>query len=156
MADEKPAPKVQFNSNYVKDVSFENIGLQNNYIAQSQPKFDMNLNITNKEISENVFEVSIHIKVKATEGEQTIFLLDLDHAGRFTLSNISAEQRVPFLYIECPRLLFPYTRRIVSQLTLDGGLLPLNLDQVDFVQLFQNSVERARQQQAENAPAETN
>ncbi len=145
MAEEKkPTPKVQLMSTYIKDMSFENIGLQNGYIAKKQPQFEMNININNKKISDDVVEVSLNIKVKATEGEQTIFMLDLDHAGRFTLTDIEETQRVPFLYIECPRLLFPYTRRIVSTITLDGGLMPLNLDHIDFVKMFQNSVDAAR------------
>ena len=150
MADEiKPTPQVQLLSTYVKDVSFENIGLQNNYVAKKQPKFEMNLNVNNKNIADDVFEVSINIKIKAEEGDQTIFLLDIDHAGRFSLKNVEEAQQIPFLYTECPRLLFPYTRRIVSGITLDGGLMPLNLDHIDFVKMFQNSVDAARAKNAD-------
>ncbi len=147
MAEEKPAAQAKFVTSYIKDVSFENIGLQNDYVAKTQPKFEMNLNINQKKIENNLYEVALSVKVKAEEGGQTIFVLDLDHAGRFQLSNVEEAQIVPFLYIECPRLLFPYTRRIVSQLTLDGGLMPLNLDNVDFVKLFQNSVAAAKKAQ---------
>ena len=146
MAEEKAQPQVQLLANYIKDVSFENIGLQNDYIAKAQPQFEMNLNINQKKLKNGSYEVSLIVKVKATDGDQTVFVLDLDHAGRFNIANVEEAQIVPFLYIECPRILFPYTRRIVSQLTLDGGLLPLNLDNIDFVQMFKNSIEAAQAQ----------
>ena len=150
MAEEaKPTPSVQLITTYIKDVSFENIGLQNNYVAKKQPKFEMNLNINNKVVEGDIVEVSLNVKIKAEEGDQTIFMMDLEHAGRFILKDVVDDQRVPFLYIECPRLLFPYTRRIISGMTLDGGLMPLNLDHIDFVKMFQNSVEAARAKAAE-------
>ncbi len=151
MAEEtKPAaaPSAQMLGNYIKDISFENIAMQNDYNIKSAPKFEMNMNIGNKKIADDVYEVSMNLKVKATEEKQTVFILDLEHAGRFRLHNVEEQALVPFLYIECPRILFPYTRRIVSGITLDGGLLPLNLDNVDFVALFQNSVKQAQAAQA--------
>ncbi len=154
MAEEqsKPQPSVQLLGTYVKDLSFENIAIQNGYVIQQSPKFQMNLNVSNKKIQDNVYEVSLNVKVKATENDQTVFILDLDHGGRFALHNVEENAIVPFLYIECPRVLFPYTRRVVSDVTLDGGLLPLNLENIDFVALFNNSVKQAQEQQkaAEN------
>ena len=144
MAEEKQAPKVQLVANYIKDISFENIGLQNEYVAKKQPNFEMNLNVNQKKLSNGHYEIALLVKVKATDDDQTIFLLDLDHAGRFNITGVPEDQIVPFLYIECPRLLFPYTRRIVSGITLDGGLMPLNLDNIDFVEMFKNSVEAAK------------
>ncbi len=154
MAEEKqaaPAPVIKIISNYVKDLSFENIAVQNDYVIKQQPKFEMNLDINNRKLSDDTYEVTLNIKVKAVEGEQTVFILDLDHAGRFLLQNTTEENLVPFLYIECPRLLFPYTRRIVATTTLDGGLLPLNLDSIDFFALFQKSLEEARKKNSQKA-----
>lgn len=139
-------PSVQLLTCYIKDVSFENIGVQNEYIAKSHPQFEVGLNINNKKATGDgeIYEVSMQVNVKAEEGGQVIFILELDYAGRFRLRDVEESQRVPFLYIECPRLLFPYARRVVSSLTVDGGLLPLNLDHVDFVKLFHDSIKKAQ------------
>ena len=55
------------------------------------------------------------------------------------------EQLHPFLHIECPRMLFPYVRRIVSDVTRDGGFPALNLDNVDFIQVYRNDLARRAQ-----------
>ena len=69
----------------------------------------------------------------------------MDYAGVFQIENIPADQLHPFLMIECPRMLFPYLRRIVSDVTRDGGFAPLNLDQIDFVALYRQEIERRAQ-----------
>lgn len=145
-ATQTPA-SVSLLGTYVKDISFENIAVQNNFIIKQSPKFELNLNNGNRKMADDIYEVSLNVKVKATEGDQTVFILDLDHAGRFRMNGVEQNALVPFLYIECPRVLFPYTRRIVSETTLDGGLLPLNLENIDFVAMFQNSVKQAQEGQ---------
>ncbi|MDE3081312.1 MAG: protein-export chaperone SecB, partial [Paracoccaceae bacterium] len=78
-----------------------------------------------------------------------LFLLELEYGGIFYIENVPEEQLHPFLLIECPRLLFPFVRRIVSDVTTDGGFPQLNLDMVDFLSLYQQ--EMARQQQVGQA-----
>ena len=73
----------------------------------------------------------------------------------FGLINIPAEGRTPVLLIECPRLLFPFARRIVADATRDGGFPPLMIDPIDFLALFRQR-QRAAQQQVEGGEAVTN
>ena len=80
-----------------------------------------------------------------------MFLLELDYAGLFLIQNVPTEQLHPLLMIECPRLIFPYLRRIVGDVTRDGGYPALNLEQVDFLSLYR--AELARRQQADTAQA---
>lgn len=150
---EQPTPLARLRSTYVKDFSFENIAVQNQTQINAQPQFEVNLNINNRKNADDDYEVSIKISVTAKSGDANVYVLELDHAGRFELVNIGERELIPFLYIECPRLLFPFTRRIVSDVTRDGGYPPLNLDHVDFVRLFQNSVRR--QQEAASAAQAT-
>jgi preprotein translocase subunit SecB len=85
-----------------------------------------------------------------TNGD-TLFLMELDYGGIFLVEGVPEEQLHPFLLIECPRLLFPFVRRIISDVTRDGGFPPLNIDTVDFLALYRQ--ELARRAQAQAAPA---
>jgi len=38
--------------------------------------------------------------------------------------------------------LFPYVRRIVSDVTRDGGFPPLNLENIDFLALYRSELAR--------------
>ena len=69
-------------------------------------------------------------------------MLELDYGGIFHIENIQDDQLHPYLMIECPRMIFPFLRRVVSDVTRDGGFPALNLDSIDFVQLYRNEVER--------------
>ena len=71
--------------------------------------------------------------------------------GVFNIVGVPDEQLNPFLLIECPRMTFPFLRRIVSDVTRDGGYPPLNLDNIDFVAIYRN--ELARRQAAAQAEA---
>lgn len=142
------SPSVRMISQYIKDLSFENIAMQNNKVPKQTPKFEMNLFIQPKPLEGENYEVAVNVKIKATDGEDTVFVIDLDHAGRFVLRDVPEEQRHAFLMTECPRILFPYVRRTVSDVTRDGGFLPLHLDDINFVQMYRDNIERARAQAA--------
>ena len=86
-------------------------------------------------------------KVNSTnqEGNDQLFLLELDYAGVFHIENVPEDQLHPFLLIECPRMLFPFVRRIVSDVTRDGGFPAVNLDTVDFLALYRQEIARRAQ-----------
>ena len=94
------------------------------------------------------------MKVNATAkaGEQTRFLVELDYVGIFSVTNVPQEHVHPILFIECPRQLLPYARRVVSDVTRDGGYPPLMLDNIDFSVLYRQKLEELRAQQGQ-APA---
>ena len=86
------------------------------------------------------------------ESGEPLFLFEIEYAGVFQISGVPDEQLHPYLLIECPRITFPYLRRIVSDVTRDGGFPPLNLEQIDFLQLYRNELQRrAQAQQAQKA-----
>ena len=104
--------------------------------------------------AENQYEVisKYNITSKNKDGDQTLFVLELEYAGLFLIENIADEQLHPFLMIECPRMVFPFVRRIVSDVTRDGGFPPLNLDSIDFVALYRQQLAQHQAKQAEAAP----
>jgi preprotein translocase subunit SecB len=88
-------------------------------------------------------------KNKGTEA--TLFVLEIDYVGIFHIENVPDDQIHPFLLIECPRMIFPFLRRVVSDITRDGGFPPLNLENIDFMSMYRNEVAR---RQAEASPAD--
>ena len=79
-----------------------------------------------------------------------LFILEIEYGGIFEVTGVPEDQIHPYLMIECPRILFPYLRRIVGDVTRDGGFPPLNLEQINFLALYQNEIAR-RQKEAEKA-----
>ena len=152
-AAEAAAPvKMNVMAQFVRDMSFENILAQKGVQGDVQPDVQVQVNLDAKKRSaEHQFEVILKLSVESkskTAGE-TLFLLELDYAGVFHVENVPEEQLHPFLLIECPRMLFPFVRRIVSDVTRDGGFPPLNLETIDFLALYRNELARRQAEKAE-------
>ncbi|WP_298499226.1 protein-export chaperone SecB [uncultured Maritimibacter sp.] len=142
---------------YIRDMSFENILVQKGVQGEIQPDLTVEVALdAKKRTVENQYEVLTKYKVtsKAKDSGAQLFILELEYAGLFHIENVPEDQMHPFLLIECPRQLFPFARRIVSDITRDGGFPPVNLDNVDFVAIYRNEV--ARRQQAQAAQAQPN
>jgi preprotein translocase subunit SecB len=139
----QPQPRLSIVSQYVKDMSFENpwapMGLQQNV----RPEIQIRVDVRTAEQSENRYEVVIYINVDARAGDAPVFLVELAYGGLFELANIPADSLQPLLQIECPRLLFPFARRVVADVTRDGGFPPLMIDPIDFVTLFRRKLQAA-------------
>ncbi|MEX2311007.1 MAG: protein-export chaperone SecB, partial [Rhodospirillales bacterium] len=97
------------------------------------------ISVNARQLTENAYEVSLGINTNCKVGEHVGFIMELIYAGTYTL-NVPEEHRSAILLIECPRLLFPYARNIVADVTRDGGFPPVMLGLVDFVQMYQNRV----------------
>ncbi|MFV0360949.1 protein-export chaperone SecB [Tropicimonas sp.] len=151
-------PVMRILGQFIRDLSFENIVAQKGLTGELKPDVQVQVNLdARKRNVENQYEVITRFKVesKNKEAEATLFLLELEYGGIFYIENVPDEQIHPFLLIECPRMLFPYVRRIVSDVTRDGGFPPLNLDNVDFVALYrQELIRRAQAEQAQKPQAD--
>ena len=90
---------------------------------------------------------------KAKDGDATLFVLEIDYVGIFHVENVPEDQMHPFLLIECPRMIFPFLRRVVSDVTRDGGFPPLNLENIDFVALYRNEIARRQAENTQKADA---
>jgi preprotein translocase subunit SecB len=146
--------KMQILGQFIRDMSFENILSQKPVEGQVQPDIQVQVSIDAKKRDEPRYEVVTKFKITSTnkEGGETLFLMELDYAGLFAIEGVPDNQLHPFLLIECPRMLFPFVRRIVSDVTRDGGFPPLNLDNIDFIKLYRQTLE---QRQAAAKAAET-
>jgi len=147
------APQIGMIAQYVKDLSFENPNAPGVYQQQVQPQIDVQFHISVAPVADDVHEVSMKIEVRAQgDSGSTIFAVELVYAGLFGARNVEPEQLSPFLYAEAPRLLFPFARRIVADVTRDGNFMPLLLDPIDFSAMYMQQAQQASQL-AENEPA---
>lgn len=144
---EKAAPQVQMRvlRQFIRDMSFENVMAQKGLTGEIQPEIAVQVNLDAKKLqTEHQYEVAIKLNLtsKAKGMEDVLFMCELDYCGLFQIEGVADDQLHPFLMIECPRMLFPFLRRIVSDITRDGGFPAINLDNIDFVSLYRNEVLR--------------
>ncbi|KFI32909.1 preprotein translocase subunit SecB [Haematobacter missouriensis] len=145
-APEAPQVRMQVLAQYTRDLSFENVvaqkGAQN---GEMQPDIQVQVSLdARKRGTTNHYEVVTKFKITSRNksNNEPLFLLELDYAGVFAIEGVPEDQLHPFLLIECPRMLFPFVRRIVSDVTRDGGFPPLSLDNIDFLALYRQELAR--------------
>jgi preprotein translocase subunit SecB len=142
---EKVSTKMKILGQFIKDLSFENIAAQESKQGTGTPNIEIKINLdASKRAQDDQYNSSIKISIesKDTKTKKNIFLLELDYGGIFKIENIPDDQLHPFLMIECPRMLFPFVRRVVHDVTRDGGYPPLNLDSIDFLAMYRAEVDR--------------
>jgi preprotein translocase subunit SecB len=159
MSDTTPAPQAAtpppqplvVNIQYVKDLSFEVPGAPQIFTQlRSQPQVNINLDVQARRVQEgqSVFEVAIMIRAEAHDTSAqangqaatpptTVFVAELTYAGVFTLNGLPDNAVEPMLLVECPRILFPFARNILSDVTREGGFPAVLLQPIDFVALWQ-------------------
>ena len=161
MAEQKQAiqPSTKVLAQFIRDLSFENILAQKGLDTNTPPDIKVKVNLdAKKRKSKNQYEILIKLSVVSSaktedsnDSENSkLFILEIEYGGIFEVTGVPEDQIHPYLMIECPRILFPYLRRIVGDVTRDGGFPPLNLEQINFLALYQNEIAR-RQAEAEKA-----
>jgi preprotein translocase subunit SecB len=167
-AGQQQTPPLVVNIQYVKDLSFEVPGAPQVYTQlRAQPQVNINLDVQARRVQDgqSVFEVSLMIRAEAHEAASasgngqagavppTVFVAELTYAGVFTLTGLPDNAIEPVLLVECPRILFPFARNILSDVTRDGGFPPVLLQPIDFVALWQARRAQAQTQQGTSAVA---
>lgn len=155
MAEENgaaPAVRMSVLAQFVRDMSFENLVAQKGVSGTDvQPDIQVAVSLdARKRSGDHQYEVITKFKVtsKNKANDEVLFLLEVDYGGIFHVEGVPEDQMHPFLLIECPRMLFPFVRRIISDITRDGGFPPLNIDTVDFLALYRQEIARRAQTQA--------
>lgn len=146
------APAMKILGQFIRDMSFENVVSQKPIAGEVVPDIQVQVSLDGrKRTVPNQYEVITKLKItsknKGTEG--MLFLMELEYGGIFQIENVPEEQLHPFLLIECPRMIFPFIRRIISDVTRDGGFPPLNIDTVDFLSLYRQELQRRAAAQAQ-------
>ncbi len=138
------APEFRMQKMFIKDLSFENPNAPEIFLLpqKSEPKVEVNLQMNNKKVSDDHWEVSLGITAKIIakgETEKVMFIMEIEHAAVFLLKNIPEEHMQMVLAVDCPTLLFPFTRQIVSQVSVDGGFIPFLMEPINFMGIYQNA-----------------
>ena len=145
----KEHPVFRMQKMYTKDLSFENPNAPAVYITPQklEPNVEINLKLNNNKIDDDHWEVTVQItaKISTKDDKKVMFIIEIEHAGVFLLKNIPEEHMQMILRVDCPTLLFPFTRQIVSQMSVDGGFIPFMMGPINFMALYQNAKQEAAQ-----------
>lgn len=139
------------NVQYVKDLSFENPRAPHSLLQQQgqTPEINLGVDVKAQPLAKDIFEVVLATRVDSKLAGESVFVVELVYAAVVTLANVAPEEMPLALLIEAPRLLFPFARAIIAEVTRDGGFPPFLLNQIDFAELYR------RQIAAQAAPAGT-
>ncbi len=137
------APVFRLQKMYIKDLSFENPNAPQIFLGkQPEPKVEVNLAVKNQKLENDHWEVGLSITATVSNDQkegQTLFIVEIEHAGVFLLKNIPEEHIQMVLGVDCPTMLLPFTRQIISQVSIDGGFIPFLLEPMNFLALFENA-----------------
>ena len=142
-AHKKADRQIIIHAQYIKDFSFENPNAPKVLIENlGQPDVEINVSVAAKLFGDNQYEVLLNLGAKAVADGTSLFLVDLTYAGLVSPQGVTDDDINPLIMIEAPRLLFPFARALISDATRDGGFMPLNIQPVDFVAVYQHNLER--------------
>jgi preprotein translocase subunit SecB len=141
---------------YVKDLSFENPGAPASFLQSdgtSSPSVAVSVDVSVQNVKDRTFEVVLHLRAEADRDDKKLFLAEIQYGGIFTLGDAKPEMQQLLLFVEAPRLLFPFARAIISNSVRDGGFPPLLVQPVDFAALHRQRLTRLHEQQQAQAAA---
>jgi preprotein translocase subunit SecB len=134
-------PSLSVLAQYVKDLSFESPNAPKSLRGREQaPGININVNVSANPLSDTEFDVNLTLSARAGVEKDVLFNVELVYGGVFRIEGFPQEHMLPILFIECPRLLFPFARQIIAEATRNGGFPPLMLDPIDFAQMFQQKI----------------
>jgi preprotein translocase subunit SecB len=123
---------------YVKDLSFESPGAPQSLKAREKaPTININVNVNANPLGGTDYDVLLTLTARAEADSAVLFNVELIYGGVFRIQGFPQEHMLPLLFIECPRLLFPFARQIIADATRNGGFPPLMIDPIDFARMFQ-------------------
>ncbi|MBF6059074.1 MULTISPECIES: protein-export chaperone SecB [Thiomicrorhabdus] len=129
---------------YTKDVSFESPNTPELFTTEFQPELSVDLNVESKGLEENIFHVAVRVTVTTKIEGSTAFLCEVSQAGIFTLAGFSEAELGYMLGAQCPNVLFPYAREVVSDLVTRGGFPQLLLEPVNFEMMYHEHMQKAQ------------
>ena len=149
--DQPTPPGIRILAQYIRDLSFENPRAPESLRAGvTAPQIELGVELNAQGKEGGVFEVELKLNVQARRETEAVFQIELVYAGLFQIVGVDDQDIEQVLMIECPRYLFPFARRMVADLTQEGGFPPLMLEPLDFAAIY-----LARQAQAAGQPSGT-
>lgn len=156
MSEQKNAPQMVVLAQYIKDLSFENplapVALEPN----TQPDLEMNFDLSANQVAEQTFEVGLNFTIEAAQKGKKAFVIEVHYAGLFKIDEENKDLLEQILLIQCPTILFPYARQIITDTTSKGGYPPVNINPIDFFGFYVNKKQEQMQSQAESSVTNEN
>jgi len=156
-AAQEQKPEVQFALQrvYLKDLSFESPQGVKAFTTQAKPKVNQELNTKTAKIEDNLYEVALRLTVTVADGEETLYLVEVEQAGLFAVSGLEDQQLAQVLNTACPNILFPYAREAIDNTLTKATFPPLLLPPINFDALFASAVQQAQQKAQAEGEEET-
>ncbi len=149
LPDQNVQPGIRILAQFIRDLSFENPRAPESLRGGAEaPQIELGVELNAQAREGGVFQVDLKLTAQARRTDEPVFQIELVYGGLFQVVGVEAEDLEQVLMIECPRYLFPFARRMVSDLTAEGGFPPLMLEPIDFAQIY-----LARKAQTEGAVA---
>ncbi|GHA23360.1 protein-export protein SecB [Devosia pacifica] len=144
-------PALNLIGQYIRDLSFENPGAPGSImLGGANPAFNVSISVGVKKQSDDTYAVELNLNAKAHREETLLFNIELVYGGVFRIKNVPENQLSPLLMVECPRLIFPFARQVLANVTQNGGFPPLMMEPVDFFAIYrQNLAKLAEQRKGE-------
>ena len=131
---------------YVKDISFESPQGAAAFQKQWKPKVSQDMNTKTNKIDDGLYEVALRATITMADGEDTIYLIEVEQAGLFTIKGFADQQLPQVINASCPSILFPYLRETIDNIVTKGGFPALMLPPINFDALFASAVQQAAEQ----------
>lgn len=140
-ADPQSAPMLNLLTQYISDLSFENPNAPASIINNTgTPAINISINTQVKKQEDEVYAVELALNAKAEREDNLLFNVELVYGGVFRIRNVPENQLPPLLMIECPRLLFPFARQVLANVTQSGGFPPIMMEPVDFAAIYRQNL----------------
>ena len=151
---ERSNRQIVVHAQYVKDLSFENPNAPEILIeSPGQPDVEIGVNVGARKLNDEQYEVTLMLSAKAKSAEKALFLAEVSYCAIVSAPGVNPADLNPLMMIEAPRLMFPFARAIVSDVTRDGGFMPLSIQPIDFVAVYQSNMEAQQAGAASNGAA---
>jgi preprotein translocase subunit SecB len=132
-------PGIRILAQFIRDLSFENPRAPESLRAAgaAQPQIELGVEMNARARDDGLYEVDIKLSAQAGRDDGTLFVVEILYGGLFQIGGVEQADIEPVLLIECPRYLFPFARRIIADLSSEGGFPPFLLDPIDFAAVYQ-------------------
>ncbi len=143
-------PGIRILAQFIRDLSFENPRAPETLRGgAAQPQIELGVEMNARGREDGFYEVDIKLSARAQREDGPVFVVELLYGGVFQVAGVGPEDMEPVLLIECPRYLFPFARRIIAEVTSEGGFPPFLLDPIDFAGVY--AARKAQEQAAGHA-----
>lgn len=138
--NEQAALPVSLKGQYIKDLSFENPRAPQSLLSLNEaPGIEVNVDLAAQRLQENLFELAMHISARAVKDKTTLFFCDLTYGGIFEVNASDETAYESLVLIDCAYMLFPFARRVIADISRDGGFPPLQIEPIDFNALYEQN-----------------